>query len=176
MSKNPTDGFNSVIFRFALPLTSFLVHMSSFNGGMWFHDDVPHHAIVFRETYGTSLSLSVWSLWWSPLRWCTAWSILGGSASAVKQCRLGLLPSSTLLQRLIVGTSQLNRVNHHVTSYTPMLFNLAAWCRRFMFVHGRLHYLVLEQRRVQVGERSYEAAKGLRSRSDEFHRIEDPYL
>ncbi|CAF2218855.1 BnaA05g15030D [Brassica napus] len=87
MSKNPTDGFNSVIFRFALPLTSFLVHMSSFNG---------------------------------------AWSILGGSASAVKQCRLGLLPSSTLLQRLIVGTSQLNRVNHHVTSYTPMLFNLAA--------------------------------------------------
>ncbi|KAG5389013.1 hypothetical protein IGI04_017028, partial [Brassica rapa subsp. trilocularis] len=63
MSKNPTDGFNSVIFRFALPLTSFLVHMSSFNG---------------------------------------AWSILGGSASAVKQFRLGLLPSFTLLQRLIV--------------------------------------------------------------------------
>ncbi|KAG2241941.1 hypothetical protein Bca52824_096216, partial [Brassica carinata] len=54
------------------------------------------------------------------------WSLLGDSARAAMQCRLGLIRSSSLLHKPIVGALQLKGVNHHVASSTPMLFNLAA--------------------------------------------------
>lgn len=90
--------------------------------------------------------------------------LLGDSARAAGS--VGLASSSSLLHRPIIGAPQLKGVNHQ----SPLLLLCSSILLLdvcpFMFVHGRLHSLVLEQRHFQVSERSYEAAKISRSRSD----------